>query len=306
VFFFALLVAPLLGFFNVAFFRFSFVADHFQYLPSVGLITPVAAGATLLIMRLDRWRRVFAQCLCAAVLAVLAVLSWRQAHVYQNAEVIYRSVIERNPTSWEAHINVGAELFKRGSLEEAAVYFRKVLALAPGYAPAAKRAYVSLGNISLKRDRWSDAIAYCEKALEVDRNYTPAHTALGTALHREGKLRQAIAQYEISERLRPRSAFIKSNLAWMLATCADPLLRDGPRARALAEEANKLSGDANPRILRSLAAAYAENGQFSQAAMAAHRALQLARDQGPTPFNQALSNEIALYEIGRPYHEVAE
>jgi hypothetical protein len=92
----------------------------------------------------------------------------------------------------------------------------------------------------------------------------------------------------------------------MLATCADPSLRNGPRAVTLALQADKLSGDANPKILRSLAAAYAENGQFSDANKAAQRALELGRDQGESLFNQALRNEIALYEMAQPYHEVPE
>jgi len=306
LFFFALLVAPLLGFFNVSFFRFSFVADHFQYLPSVGIITPVSAGAGLLMMRLHGWPRVAVYGLCTALVATLAGLTWQQAHVYRDAETCYRSVIERNPTSWEAHINVGAELFKRGLLDEATIHFRRVLELSPDYAPAAKRAYISLGNTFLKRGQWDDAIAYIKKSLQIDPNYPPAHTALGSALHRKGRLSEAIAQYETSLQLRPRSATIHSNLAWMLATCADPSLRNGPRALALAQQADKLSGGANPKVLRSLAAAHAENGQFSQAIDAAQRALQLARDQRESPFKQALHNEIALYELAQPYHEVAE
>jgi tetratricopeptide (TPR) repeat protein len=306
MFFFAFMLAPLLGFLNVAFFRFSFVADHFQYLPSVGIITPVSAGAAMLALRLRGWQRVAGYGLCAALLAILAGLTWRQAHVYRDAETCYLSVIARNPTSWEAHLNVGVELLKRGSLDEAAFYFRNVLELNPDYAPAAKRAYVSLATISIKRSQWDDAIAYSEKSLQADRNFATAHTTLGGALHRKGRLREAVAEYEIAVRLKPKSPSVQGNLAWMLATCADPLVRDGPRALALAEKANKLSGDADPKVLRSLAAAYAENGQFSQASLAAQRALHLARDQGETPFSQALRDEIARYEMAQPYHEVVE
>ena len=215
VLFFTLLVAPLLGFFNVAFFRFSFVADHFQYLPSLGVITPVAAGATLLMSRIDGWPRTFAYAVCATLLTTLAVLSWRQAHAYQNAETCYLSVIQRNPASWEAHVNVGAELFKRGLLDEASVYFQKVLELNPDYAPAAKRAYVSLANISLKRGQWDDAIAYSEKSLQASRNFATAHSTLASALHRKGRLREAVAHYETALRLQPKSSMIHSNLALM-------------------------------------------------------------------------------------------
>jgi tetratricopeptide (TPR) repeat protein len=303
---FLLLIAPFLGFFNVGFFRFSFVADHFQYLPSLGAILPAAAGSTLILRRLQSWERLTGYLLCVVLLAMLAKFSWQQAHAYRDADACYRSVIEKNPTSWEAHMNIGADLFKKGSLDEAMFHFRKVLEVRPDYPMAAKRAYISLGNSFLKRGQWSDAITNIEQALELDPKYAPAHAALGSALHRIGKLRESIDHYEIALRLRPQLTSIQSNLAWMLATCANPSLRDGRRALSLAHQANEITGGANPRVLRSLAAAYAENGRFFEASRSARQALELTlHDQGHTLFSQALVDEIARYERAEPYHEVA-
>ena len=305
--FFVVLVAPFLGFFNVNFFRFSFVADHFQYLPSLAVITPAAAGAALCARRVKGWERLMAYLLCAVLLAVLAKMSWQQAHAYRDADTCYRSVIEKNPTSWEAHLNIGAELFKKGALDEAIFHFRRILELRPDYPLAAKRAYIGLGNTFLKRGQWDEAIAYIRKSLQVDPNYAPAHAALGSALHRIGKLRESIEQNEIALRIRPKSASFQSNLAWILATCSDPFLRDGPRALALAQQADHLTGGANSKILRSLAAAYAENARFTEASETARRALQLTlHDQGPSPFSEALHDEIGRYERAEAYHEVAE
>lgn len=304
--FFTLLVAPLLGFFNVNFFRFSFVADHFQYLPSVGIITPVAAGIGLVSLRPIYWQRVVANALCAIVLPILAVMTWQQAHFFRDAEACYRRVIDKNPNSWEAHINVGAELFRKGSVDEAQFHFQRALELNPNHPAAAKRAYVSLGNVSLKRGQWDEAIGYLEKSLRVDPNFATAHSSLGSALHRKGRLREALDHYEIALRLRPKSPSVHNNLAWMLATCSDPLLRNGPRALELAQKGDALSGNANPKVLRSLAAAFAENGRFSEAIAAAQRALQLSRDDGASPFRDGLQNEILRYQTGHPYHEVAE
>src|SRR5262249_573490 len=84
--FFVPQIAPLLGFFYFAFFRFSFVADHFQYLPSLGVIVPVAAGMTLLTEELGRRQRWMAYALCGVFLGTLCFLSWRQAHAYQDSE----------------------------------------------------------------------------------------------------------------------------------------------------------------------------------------------------------------------------
>jgi Flp pilus assembly protein TadD len=301
--FFGVLLLPLLGFFNVNFFRFSFVADHFQYLPSVGIITPVAAGTTMILRQLRKWQLPVSSTFCAALLAILASLTWMQSHMYRDAETLYRAVITRNPNSWEAHINIGGELLRRAQLDEADVHFRKVLELNPDYAPAAKRAYVGLGETALKRGQLDEAISYLQKALQIDPKSAPAHNALGSALHRKGRLREAVAEYRQSLRLAPQSVAIKNSLAWMLATCSDESLRDGPQALALAEQADQLSGGASPKVLRSLAAAYAENGQFSNASETARRALRLAVPEGESPFTKALRYEIALYDAKLPYHE---
>src|ERR1700732_4553372 len=86
----------------------------------------------------------------------------------------------------------------------------------------------------------------------------------------------AIAQYREALRLAPENIAAQSNLAWLLATCSDPSLRDGSEAVLFAERARRLSGGNRPVILRILAAAYAENGRFADAIRVAEHALQVA------------------------------
>jgi len=300
--FFAATVVPLLGFFNISFFRLSFVADHFAYVPSLAVIVPTAAGATWLADRGGRWRLLL-HGLLAVLLSTLAILSWMQSHMYRDAETCYRMVVAHNPNSWTAHQNIGAEVFARGQLDDAAAEFHKVLELEPNYAQASKRAYFGLGGVSVRKGKQEEAIKLFETALKLDPTYGPAHNGIASALHRQGRLAEAIAEYERAIYLRPESAGILSNLAWMLATCSDPSLRDGHRALALAQRADRLSGGANPRILRSLAAAYAEVNQFGQAAKTARHALDLWLQDGESSFTGALRREISLFDAGRPYHE---
>ena len=302
--FFTATVVPLLGFFNVSFFRLSFVADHFAYVPSLAVIVPTAAGATWLADRGGRWRLPL-QSLLVVLLSTLAILSWMQSHMYRDAETCYRMVVAHNPNSWTAHQNIGAEVLIRGQLDEAAAEFHKVLELEPNYAQASKRAYFGLGTVSVRKGKQDEAIKLFEAALKLDPTYGPAHNGIASALHRQGRLAEAIAEYERAIQLRPESAGILSNLAWMLATCSDPSLRDGQRALALAQRADRLSGGANPRILRSLAAAYAEVNQFGQADKTARHALDLWLQDGESSFTGALRREISLFDAGRPYHEAA-
>ena len=77
-------------------------------------------------------------------------------------------------------------------------------------------------------------------------------------------------------------------------------------ASPLAERAARLSGGDDPLILHTLAAAYAENGQFSQAVAAAQEALKFADQRGVFPLAESLRNKIILYQAGSAYHELAQ
>jgi tetratricopeptide (TPR) repeat protein len=301
--FFGVAIFPMLGFFNISFFRLSFVADHFQYIPSIGIIIPVSAGLAVLLTRWHGWHRTAGFAFCFALLAALTVLTWNQSHMFRDAETCYRTVIEKNPQSWEAYIEIGRALFDKGLLDQASTHFQKALEISPNDPSSKKRAYNSLGNVLLKEGRVDEAISDFEKALESDPNYAAAHTSLGSAYHRKGRLKESIVHYQKSLALLPRAASAHNNLAWMLATCSDPSLRNGPQALALAQRANNLSNGSNPAFLRSLAAAYAENGQFSEAIETAQRALQFSSKTTRRDLAQAIQNELKLYQAASPYHE---
>ena len=301
--FFGATIVPLIGFFNVSFYRLSFVADHFQYLPSLGIIVPMMGGVAVVLRMLSDWQLAVGRALCGALVIVLAILSWNQSHMYQDNESCYRMVLAKNPASWTAHYNVGSELLQRGQIENAEAEFNKALELEPNNPLAEKRARNGLGGTSVAKSRLDAALSQFRRAAELDAMDAQAHNGIASILHRQGHLAEAIAEYKRTAQLRPNSSLILSNLAWMLATCADASLRDGPRAVALAERANEISRGRDVKTLRSLAAAYAEIGRFSEAAETGRRAMQLSIQDGQTPFRQALQREIALFEAGTAYHE---
>jgi len=176
--FFVATLLPLLGFFNISFFRFSFVADHFQYLPIIGIITPLSAGAVLLLNRFGRWQQLLGYVLCAVLLIILAALSWMHSRVFRDSATCYRAVVELNPSSWAAQINLGFDALARQSWDEAADRFQKVLETNPDYPPAAKRAHLALSAIMLTSDRTDEATTHIEKALQIDPTYAEAHANL--------------------------------------------------------------------------------------------------------------------------------
>ena len=92
-----LLLLPTLGFLNIYFFIYSFVADHWQYLACLGIITPCASGIVLLAGRLKRWQALLEPATMLLLGGVLFVLTWQQSRMYTDIETLYRTTIARNP-----------------------------------------------------------------------------------------------------------------------------------------------------------------------------------------------------------------
>src|SRR5207253_7501612 len=134
-----------------------------------------------------------------------------------------------------------------------------------------------------------------QEVLRMCPNHVNAHTNLGSLLLQKGEPAGAIAQYQKTLALAPEDSIAEINLAWALATCSERSLRDGKKAVALAQRANQRSGGQDPLALRSLAAAYAEIGEFRSAIEAAKEGWQFAFDTDNQVLMRALSNEMELY-----------
>ena len=212
----------------------------------------------------------------------------------------YRKALE-GPFQYEAeaHSSLGEALLRKGQIDEAIVHFEKFVQLRPDHAEA----YYNLGNALLQKGRMDDAVAHFEKALKLNPVLAEAENDLGNALFRKGKVEEAIAHYERALQIDPRSISALSQLAWVLATNSEAQIRNGAKAIELAREADQFSGGQNPMILHTLAAAYAETGQFSQAVETAQDALKLAISESNPALADALRQVIGLYQAGKPYHQ---
>ncbi len=207
---------PALGFVNVYPFRYSYVADHFQYLAMLGFIVPVAAGAGPIGARMTASGRTAAGLLVAGILALYATLTWRQCGIYRDAETLYRATLARNPDCWMARNNLGVILAERPErLSEAITQYRQSLQEYPDDAEA----HNNLGNAWLRvPGRLDDAVAEFHEALRLAPDYALAHNDLGSALlQAPGHLDEAIAQFREALRLQPSLVDAHSNLgsAWL-------------------------------------------------------------------------------------------
>jgi tetratricopeptide (TPR) repeat protein len=133
--------------------------------------------------------------------------------------------------------------------------------------------------------------------------HAEARLNLAVALDQKGQIADAIVNYEKALTISRRSVPALNNLAWILATCSNASWRSGNKALELAQQADQLSSGANLIVRRTLAAAYAEIGQFAKAIEIAQGASRLAEAQGDSALAAQLQKEITIYQAGLPYRE---
>ncbi len=210
----------------------------------------------------------------------------------------YQKALQIKPDFAETHYNLGNVLLQKGNLDEAIAHYQKALQIKPDFAEA----HNNLGNALLQEGNVDEAIAHFQKALQITPDLAKAHNNLGNALLRKGNVDDAIAHYQRALQITPDFAEAQKSLAWVLATCPQASLRNGNKAVELAQRANQLTGDGNPVVLGTLAAAYAEAGRFPEAMATAQRALQLADARSNTSLAEALRSQLKLYQAGLPFH----
>ncbi len=367
--FFVATLSPVLGFIMLFTFRYTFAADHYQYLACIGPIALASAGIVTLSDRFTHYRAVIVSA-ALLVVAGFGTLTWRQAATYSDIETLWRTTLARNPECWMAHTNIGIVFLQQGKIDDAIAHYRLALQMqadswdaeynlgtalvakgqvdeailhcerAVGMRPTDPDAQVSLGDALLRKGRIDDAIDHYQKAMMARADHFLAryglcqallekgeldsaiqvcrsalvlwpldadcHTALAIALEEKGEPAEAIEHYEKALEVAPRSISTLTNLAWLLATSPDASLRNGPKALDLASQAERLVGGTNTLVLRTLAAAYAENGQFANAIRTARSAMELARMHGENSLATDLDQQIALYQLRMPYRHTAK
>jgi tetratricopeptide (TPR) repeat protein len=285
---FAGTLGPALGFVNVYPMRYSFVADHYQYLASVGLITLCAAG-------LARIPRVIP----AILVVLLGALTWQQTGIYRNPEILWRDTLAKNPDCWMAQNNLGTLFADKGRFDEAIENYRKAIQINPDH----REALNNLGNALAAQGRLDEAIENYYKAIQINPNSFDALNDLGNALAAQGRFDEAIKNYYKAIQINPNSSGALNDLAWMLAASPDDELRNGAEAVRLAERACELTHYDKPLFIGTLAAAYAEAGRFPEAVTAAEKAEQLATSAGLKKIAEKNRQLLELYRAGKPYHE---
>jgi protein O-mannosyl-transferase len=208
--YFSITLFPALGFFNLYYFRYSFVADHFQYLASIGPITAVAAFIMHSSGRLKKMLQPLPGCV---LLSILSLLTWRQSAQYSNAETLYRATIQKNPACWMAYYNLGFLLANMGRTDEAKALYFKTLEINPNH----ERAHINLGNLLAKMGRNDEALTHFQKALVIKPSSDETHYNLGILLASMGRTDEALTHYLMALKINHVSAEAHYNLGNLLS-----------------------------------------------------------------------------------------
>ncbi len=329
--FFVATLSPLLGFFMLYTFLYSFVADHYQYLACIGPIALAAAGMKIGLGRVGAGKPFLEPLLGVTLLMALGALTWKQCGMYANIETLWQTTIRLNPEAWMAHDNLGHILLLKGKVDEAIPHFQKALQIQPGAA----NPHFNFGNALRRMGRMDEAIAQFQNALQIRPDFEAARVNLGKTLFQVGKVEEAIAQYQIALQTNPGDAEghydlgvaflqegkvddaiihfqdalqIRPNYALAQNYLGNAFLRKGRAAEAISyfQKALQIEPD-NPAIANNLAwllatwpEASVRNGK--QAVQIAERANQLA--SGGNPF--ILCTLAAAYAEAGRFSEAVE
>jgi tetratricopeptide (TPR) repeat protein len=204
----------------------------------------------------------------------------------------YRRALEIDDANAAAHNNLAALYLAQSRWQAAMPHLRRAIEINPRYA----KAHHNLGVACAKQKLWDQAIDSLERAVSIDPELAAAHRDLGGLQEALGADEQAVLHYRRALQLAPESLPTANNLAWLLATSRESSLRDGQEALRWAKRCAVATGYRQAGVLNTLAAAYAEAGNFAQAVRWQEQALQLA----PEAMKEGCRDRLAQFRDGQP------
>jgi protein O-mannosyl-transferase len=306
------------------------LADRFIYLPIVGLfIMGVWAAAEWT----EFWpgRRAAQVGLPALALLCCTLLTTRQLGYWRDSITLLQHAARVESRNFIARVMLGNAFFERGQLDPALREYRAAARLRPNYAEAWDHA----GLVLAQQGKPGEAVPYFRKAVELAPGWAQPQGDLALVLLHEGhkdearaayqeltrllpatpegyrdladmlnqgqQFAEAIQCYREALRLQPDFLAVLNNLALLLATCEQRQLRNGPDAVRLAERACQLTDRRDANLLGTLAAAYAQAGQFSQAIKTVQEAQAAAKASGTTHLVPVQAEMLEKFRAGKAF-----
>lgn len=232
----------------------------------------------------------------AAVRSNVADVLWMRGDA-RAAESNYLAALELDPNLAEAHRGLALLLARAGRLKEAYPHFQRVQQLVPSDTRTTQ-------DFSALVVWHLDAlIAHYTQTVKLHPEDAASHGTLAHALAARRRHREAIEHLQAALALKPDWLDGANNLAWMLATLNEPNLRNGKEAVRWAAMVCEKTGHGNVEYLDTLAAAYAEMGDFAEAVRIAETARQIAKANGQDPLAEVVEARAKRYRQKQPYRE---
>jgi tetratricopeptide (TPR) repeat protein len=272
--------------------------DRYSYIP--GILWSLGLAAVLLSLRQKPRALAGAGATLVVLVLVLGEMSARQTRIWRNSTTLFQymlATLGNDPYRSDIHWRLGRAYARELKWDEAIREYRVTLAM-----ESKLPAHYLLAQALQAQGKFEEAMDHYAVVL---RNQPDAqvHVAVAELLADQGRVPEAIAHYREALRLEPKFWPALNNLAWILATDADPANRDGHEAVRLAEQSCLLTQQREPMLLGTLAAAYAESGRFPKAAEMAERARDLAESAGDHKLAARNRELLELYRSSRPFHQ---
>lgn len=306
-------------------------ADRYTYLAHIGIALVVTWGAAEIASR-KRIPRAVLTTAAVVIISAFAATAFAQTRYWRNSETLWHRTLAITGNNDLAHRGLATTYLKQGELAKAIDEYRAALVVRPSYysyhglgsalakqgrnteavealrnaaelSPDKSEAQNNLAAALFRTGRMSEAIEHWRKSLALDERNAETHASLALALSQTGSLTEAITHWERALEIEPKNLAAASALAWIYATSPDDSIRDGAKAVPAAERMIKAAGKANARMLRVLAAAYAEAGRFAEATAMAQRARDLAQAEGNEQLVATLERNIEQFERGEPLRD---
>ena len=215
------------------------------------------------------------------------------------ALALWKKAVALDANDARVQNGLGLSLYIQGDVQESFNHLRQAIHINPDFIESR----LNLGKFLVEQGRPEEALPELQYILQIKPQFAPAEEAMAAALQSSGQSAQALAHWRKALTLEPVSIGALSGTAWLLATAPDANIRNGTEAVALAEKANEIASGKSPDVLDTLAAAYAETGDFVKAREFADRALDLAVAQKDKDLSTAIRARIQLYNAGKPFHD---